>query len=210
MPRVSVILTSYNHEKYIREAIKSALAQTFNDFELIIWDDASTDNSWQIINSYTDPRIVAFRNNERRRGIFGINKAISQITSGEYIAIHHSDDVWEPDKLAKQVAFLDENHEIGAIFTNALAIGEDSKPLNDFSHFYSIIFDQPNRTRHEWLNLFFNRGNALCHPSVLIRRECYDRCGLYRFGLAQVTDFDMWIRLCMKYEIYVLPESTCQ
>lgn len=206
-PRVSVILTSFNHEKYLNEAIDSVLNQSFEDFELIIWDDASSDNSWEIIQSYHDLRIKTFRNSEQRRGIYGINKAISEITSGEYIAIHHSDDVWELDKLKKQVDFLDARPEIGAVFTNALPIDEDSRLLQDKSHFYFSIFNQENKSRHLWLRHFFEKGNALCHPSVLIRRRCYDDCGQYRYGLAQLGDFDMWIRLCLKYEIHILPDK---
>jgi glycosyltransferase involved in cell wall biosynthesis len=207
MSKVSIILTSFNHEKYLKEAIDSALNQTFTDFELIIWDDASSDNSWHLIQQYSDPRIKALRNEEQKRGIWGINKAISEMATGEYIAIHHSDDVWELDKLEKQVAFLEATPEIGAVFTNALAIAEDGSPLADAKHFYAHIFDQPNRTRHEWLRFFFARGNALCHPSVLIRKVCYENCGLYRYGLGQVGDFDMWIRLCLKYEIHVMSEN---
>lgn len=103
MSKVSIILTSFNHAKYLREAIESALNQTFSDFELIIWDDASTDDSWEIIQSYSDPRIKSFRNDVRRRGIYGINRAISEVAEGEYIAIHHSDDVWELNKLALRI-----------------------------------------------------------------------------------------------------------
>lgn len=206
MPKVSVILTSFNHEKYIREAMDSVLNQSFTDFELIIWDDASTDDSWSVINSYSDQRIKAFRNEENKRPIFGVIKAISEVATGEYIAMHHSDDVWELDKLEKQVAYLDVHPGIGAVFSNALAIAEDSSPLADEKHSYFNMFDQPNRTRHEWLRFFFISGNALCHPSVLIRRACYEDCGLYRYGFAQLGDFDMWMRLCLKYEIHVLPE----
>lgn len=206
MPKVSVILTTFNHEKYLREAIDSALNQTFTDFELIIWDDASADGSWAVINSYSDSRIKAFRNEATKRGVYGINKAISEVATGEYIAIHHSDDVWELDKLEKQVSFLNAHNEVGAVFTNALAIAEDSSPLADENHSYFNMFDQPNRTRYEWLQFFFISGNALCHPSVLIRRACYEDCGIYRYGLAQLPDFDMWIRLCLNYEIHVLPE----
>jgi glycosyltransferase involved in cell wall biosynthesis len=93
MPKISVILTSFNHEKYIREAIESVLVQTFIDFELIIWDDASTDQSWDIINSYSDTRIKAYRNEVNRRYV--INRAIIEVASGQYIAIHHSNDIWE-------------------------------------------------------------------------------------------------------------------
>lgn len=208
MPKVSVILTSYNHDKFIKYAIESVLNQTYTDYELIIWDDASSDNSWSLINQYSDPRIKTFRNDENTGGIvYESNKAFSDVATGKYIAIHHSDDVWETEKLEKQVAFLDANDDCGAVFTNALAITEDGSPLTDEKHFYFDIFDQPNRTRFEWLNHFFYKGNALCHPSVLIRKKCYEECGLYRLGLAQLPDFDMWIRLCLKYEIHVLPEK---
>lgn len=207
MPRVSAVLTSFNHGRYLEEAINSVLAQTFEDFELIIWDDASTDDSWHLISQFTDPRMKAVRNPERKRAIWGLNEAISRVISGKYVAIHHSDDVWESDKLERQVDFLDSHSDVGAVFTNALAIGEAGAPLLDEGHFYFGVFDQPNRSRHDWLRLFFGCQNVLCHPSVLIRKSCYEDCGLYRFGVAQLADLDMWIRLCMKHEIQVLPEK---
>jgi O-antigen biosynthesis protein len=204
-PKVSIFLTSYNHAKYLRESIDSALHQTFSDFELIILDDASTDDSWAIINSYSDPRIRAFRNKTNRLGDFP--ELFPQAANGEYLAIHHSDDIWELNKLEKQVAYLNNHPDIGAVFTNAMIIDEQGKPFEDKTHFYYNIFNQPNRTRHEWLKFFFNLGNALCHPSVLIRKVCYEQCGLYRYGLFQLPDFDMWIRLCLKYEIHVMPKK---
>ena len=155
MPKISVILTSFNHEKYIAETIDSVLAQTFTDFELIIWDDLSADRSWDIIQSYRDPRIRVFRNEERRRGFYGINRAITEVASGKYIAIHHSDDVWEPDKLELQHAFLESHPHIGAVFSNARAIDEDSQPFDDAQHVYANIFNQPNRSRQQWLHHFF-------------------------------------------------------
>lgn len=207
MPKVSVILTSYNHSKYIKESINSVLNQTFRDFELIIWDDASTDNSWEIIQSFKDPRIKSYRN-DRNEEASVITKAIlGGHVNGEYVAIHHSDDIWELSKLEKQVRLLDRNSTYGAIFSDATPINEDSKPLQASNQFYSHIFAQPNRSRLEWLNYFFYNGNALCHPSVLIRKSCYFDVGLYRYGLAQLGDLDMWIRLCLKYEIFVLPEK---
>lgn len=210
MPKVSVILTSYNHEKYIEQAIDSVLAQSFSDFELIIWDDCSTDRSWHLINQYTDARIIKIKNETQKRGVWGINHGIRDIASGDYIAIHHSDDIWERDKLLRQVSFLDNHGEIGAVFTDALAVSEDSSPLGDDNHPYNSVFSQPNKTRHEWLRQFFISGNSLCHPSVLIRKVCFERCGYYRYGLGQLGDFDMWVRLCMHYEIHVLPEKLVQ
>jgi glycosyltransferase involved in cell wall biosynthesis len=205
--QVSIILTSYNHAKYLREAIDSVLNQTFTDFEIIIWDDASVDQSWEIIQSYSDPRIKPFKNLENKIPAFGVNKSIQEVARGEYIAMHHSDDIWESEKLEKQMAFLETNPQIEAVFSWAKIIGEDGEPLNDKSHPYNSVFDQPNRNRHEWLNFFFYYGNVLCHPSILIRKTCYQECGYYRYGFAQLPDFDMWVRLCLKYDIHILPEK---
>ncbi|MBT7038657.1 MAG: glycosyltransferase, partial [Bacteroidetes bacterium] len=205
-PKVSVILPSYNHEKYLNEAIDSVLKQTFLDFDLILWDDASTDSSWSIIKGYSDTRIRAYKNKPEQRG-FPSRRIISEFPTSDYIAIHHSDDIWEPEKLEKQVAYLDENPDVGAVFTRAKLIDEDGLLFEDKSHPYYSVFEEPNRTRYEWLYHFFYKGNALCHPSVLIRKECYQEVGLYRYGMAQLPDFDMWVRLAMKYEIHVMPEK---
>lgn len=207
--KVSIILTSFNHEKYLEKTICSVINQTFTDFEFIIWDDASNDNSWEIIKKYQeqDKRIKIYQNKTSMRAIYGLNKAILEIAKGEYIAIHHSDDIWESTKLEEQVKFLEENSNIGAVFTNISIIDEKGEPFKDQNHFYYSIFNQPNRTKHEWLNFFFSHTNALCHPSILIRKECYETCGLYKYGIGQMGDFDMWIRLCMNYEIYILPEK---
>lgn len=204
MPKVSIILTSFNHEKYLNAAIDSALNQSFTDFELIIWDDASADNSWHLIRQYSDPRIKAFRNIEQKRGVWGINKAISEVAAGEYIAIHHSDDIWEKEKLEKQIQFLDGNSTVGAVFTRVQVIDECGDPFRDDGHFYSKIFEHPNRTRHEWLRHFFYNRNCLCHPSVMVRKACYQAVGLYDRRLGQICDLEMWVRLCMKYDIHVL------
>ena len=200
-------MSSYNYAKYLHEAINSVLNQTFSDYELFIQDDASIDESWSIIQSYTDPRISSLRNIMNQNDKEWMRKVVFEMATGEYIAIHHSDNIWEPQKLQKQVDYLDAHPDIGAVFTYAQIIDENGDPFRDESHFYYEIFDQPNRGRHEWLNYFFYHGNALCHPSILIHKKCYDDCGFYRKGLAQIPDFDMWVRLCMKYEIHVIPEK---
>jgi glycosyltransferase involved in cell wall biosynthesis len=207
MPQVSVLLTSYNHAPFLREAIDSVLAQSFKDFELIIWDDHSTDDSWDIIQSYADPRIKAFQNPGNMGPVFGVNKAIFEVATGEYFAMHHSDDVWVEDKLEKQLACFAQNPNVAAVFTDAQAIAEEGFQLDDEDHFYSRAFQQPNRTRYQWLRHFLLHGNALCHPSVLIRRSVYAECGGYSEALWQLPDFDMWVRLLLKHEIHVMPEK---
>lgn len=206
MTQVSILLTSYNHAPFIREAIDSVLAQTFADFELIIWDDNSTDGSWEIIESYTDQRIKAYRNPVNMGPVYGINKTILEVATGEFFAMHHSDDVWVADKLAKQLAYLERNPEVAAVFSHAQAINEDGFNIEEDDHYFSKVFGQPNRTRYQWLRYFFEHGNALCHPSVLIRRSAYRECGAYSEVLWQLPDFDMWVRLLLKHEIHVLTE----
>lgn len=205
MPKVSVILTSYNHEKYIRESIESVLNQTYRDFELIIVDDASQDESWDIIQSYKDERIVAIRNEKNIRAE-GVYNAIKNVAKGKYIAIHHSDDAWMVNKLEKQISFLDQNAKYAAVFTLAEIIDEDGNIFVSNGQDYNI-FDQPNRTRHEWLNYFFNFGNALCHPSVLFHKVCYQEYELFVYGYGQLPDFLKWIKICLNKDIFVLQEK---
>ena len=140
MPKVSVILTSYNHAKFICEAIESALGQTFSDFELIIIDDCSSDHSWDLIKQYSDSRIKTHRNEVNNGGVVGLNRAISEWARGEYIAIHHSDDIWEIDKLEKQCTYLDAHPQIGAVFTSVFPISEEGSPLVDDKTFLFQYF----------------------------------------------------------------------
>jgi len=196
-------MTSYNHEKYIRASIESVLSQTFKNFSLIIHDDGSTDESWKIIESFKDDRIIPFRKDKNTQAI---EENIIDMKSCEYVAVHHSDDLWHPEKLEKQVDFLDNNPEVGAVFTLVDVIGEDGQLLTDKTNSYYKIFDQPNRTRQEWLNYFFYHRNALCHPSLLIRQSCYQELGSYNQSFMQLTDLDLWVRLCFKYEIHILQE----
>lgn len=205
MPTISVVIPSYNHEKYISEAIQSVLDQTYQDFEIVITDDGSSDNSVQIIKQFADPRIKLFVFSENKGACLAINNSIENST-GEFIAVLNSDDIFLPNKLEIQLNFLNNHSEIGAVFSYAKIIDEDS---NNFQgdHFYKNIFIQPNRSRFEWLNYFFYNGNCLCHPSILIRRECYRNVGLYDPRFAQLPDFEFWIRLCQKYEIYIIEEE---
>lgn len=204
---VSVILTSYNHEKFLAKSIESVLNQTYKDFEFIIVDDCSSDASWDIIEAYKQkyPDIITLRH-EYNWGGGVVADTVRNYATGEYIAIHHSDDLWEAEKLQKQVDILKEHPEYAAVFTNASAIDEEDKAYEDENGFYYNRFAVENRSRHEWLNHFFFYGNCLCHPSILVKKSVYEEDGFFRRGLKQIPDFVKWIQICKKYEIYVIPE----
>ena len=204
MPKVSVIIPSYNHEKYVAEAIQSVLDQTYQDFEIVVTDDASTDATADIVSKFSDKRIKLFRFDKNCGASVAANNCIAN-SSGEYIAMLSSDDVFYPDKLAKQVDFLDSNPQVASVLSYAQIIDDDGDDFKDDNHFYTRIFIQKNRTRFEWLNFFFFHGNCLCHPSALTRRDCYNKVGTYNSLFAQLPDFDFWIRLCTYYEIHILP-----
>ena len=206
MPRVSVVLPSYNHEKYVRECIQSVLDQTYQDFEIVITDDGSSDGTVNVIQEFDDSRIQLYRHTENKGGCTAVNNCIRKAV-GEYIAVLSSDDAWEPAKLEKQVEYLNSHPEIGAVFTKATFVDEASRPVSpeNYSGFYK--FEKENRSRYEWLRLFFHSPNCLCHPSVLIRKRCYDDVGLYDERMANSPDLDMWVRLCLKYDIHILDEK---
>lgn len=206
-PKVSIILTSYNHEKYIVEAIESVLNQTFADFELLIADDGSSDNSREVIKSFSDTRIKLFLH-EENRGPRIIFQECLNFAQGKYIAIHHSDDTWTADKLEKQIKFLDAHGNYAACFTWANFIDEQSnlQELSD-SDFYKTVFEQENKSRAEWLRYFFYNQNCLCHPSLMIRKYAYEKYNMSAFnGLWQLPDFYMWIKLCFYENFYIMPE----
>lgn len=206
MPKVSVIIPSYNHGKYIKETIQSVLDQTFQDFEIVITDDGSSDNTVEEIKKFDDKRIKLFVFSKNKGACAAANNCVNNST-GRYIAMLSSDDIFLPDKLEKQVDFLDSNPGIGVVFSRAQIIDEDGNNFKDPSHAYSSIFDKKNRSRYEWLNYFFYHGNCLCHPSALIRKKCYDKVGLYDERFASLPDLDFWVRVCMHFDIYIMPQK---
>jgi glycosyltransferase involved in cell wall biosynthesis len=194
-------MAAYNHEKYVGRAIQSVLNQTLADFELVITDDGSRDRTAAEIEEFADARIRFFRFPANRGQFAATNHCLRQ-ARGEYVAVLNSDDVFLPAKLEKQVGFLNGHPEVGAVFCRVRMIDEQDRAWHG-----KEIFRTANMSRFAWLNHFFYRGNCLCHPAVLLRRQCHTTVGGYDERYAQLADFDFWIRLCLQYEIHILPEE---
>lgn len=207
MNKVTVWLTSYNHEKFLRESIESILTQTYTEFNLYIIDDHSQDGSWKIIQEYAqkDVRIKAIRH-EKNMGTSGLEFCVNDLP-GEYIAIAHSDDVWEEHKLEKQMEYLECHQEVGACFTLVQLIDDNGMPFANEKHHSNNIFQKANRNRYEWLRYFFFNRNCLCHPSAVVRKRAYSDYKLFSKGLHGYPDFFQWIRLCKNAEIYIVQEQ---
>jgi glycosyltransferase involved in cell wall biosynthesis len=206
MPTVSVIIPSYNHEKYIGECIQSVLNQTYRDFEIVITDDGSTDRTVEIVENFDDPRIKLFKHFENKGAPVALNNCIRH-ASGKYIAPIGSDDAWYPEKLELQVRYLDEHPDIAVVFSKVDWVDELGSLIADEQNSYKDVFDAQNRTRFEWLRYFFKEGNCLNMPSSLIRRKCFTEIGLLNPVLAGLHDFELWIRICLMYDIMILDKK---
>ncbi|OED34212.1 hypothetical protein AB834_07560 [PVC group bacterium (ex Bugula neritina AB1)] len=205
-PKVSVMMASYKHPLWIEEAIESVLNQTFKDLELIIVDDASNDGSSEIIKKYakSDDRIK-YKVFQKNKGAVAATHECYKMSSSSYLSLISSDDIWELDKLQQQVLMLDSNKELGAVFALPTFIDSNSLPIKTLKNEFSNSL-KPN-TRAEWMNFFFNKGNCICHPTILIRKSCYEKVGFYNPALRSLPDFDMWVRLFFTYNVKVLDKK---
>ena len=203
-PTVSVAIKSYNHAAYVHESIASVLAQSFQDFEIVVTDDGSTDGTPDVIAQFADPRISLERF-ERNRGISEAMNATTARARGEFVAILNSDDFALPDRLQTQVAFLRAHPEIAAVFGRARCVGEDGEPLDGLDLF-AVPFDGGSAPRHAWLRHFFFHGNCLCAPTAMVRRSALE-AGRYDPRLTNLQDLDRWVQLLEHHEIHVLPDE---
>ena len=204
-PTVSVVIPSYRHAQFVQECVRSVLEQDFQDFEIVVTDDGSGDDTAERVAELRDPRVRLKTFAENRGACVALNDAIER-SRGRYVAVLNSDDRFLPGKLRRQVELLNGREEIGAVFGLASFVDERGAPFTDAAHKDVSAFHVGNRSRHQWLRHFFDHGNALCHPTAMVRRDVYREVGLYDPRLAQVPDLDQWIRVCMVREIEVLPE----
>lgn len=204
LPKVTVAMASYNHERYVGRAIESVLNQSMADFEFCITDDGSTDGTRRVIESFQDPRIKFASLEENRGACYALNHAIRR-GAANYVAIINSDDLFSPHKLDRQVKYLDENPEIGAVFTGVDFIQSDGMPLASDKQAVAK-FATENRSRLEWLTQLYYGGNCLAHPSAMVRKECYIYLGYYDERFRQLPDYLMWLRLLQHWNIHIIEE----
>lgn len=203
--QVTVIMPTYNHERYVREAIESVFSQQV-ELELLIMDDGSTDGTrhavWSALSAH--PGRARFFAQERHRGACAVINDLLSRARGEYVALLNSDDRFCPHKLARQLAWMKAHPKVAACFTGVRLIGENGGPYTGARPPF-CGFTTHNRSRTQWLKTFFYEGNCLCHPSILARRERYTE----RFDerLCKLPDYDRWVRLCKREEIFVLPDQ---
>ena len=194
LPFVTVFTPNYNKSKYLQETVESVLQQTYTNFEYIIVDDCSTDESWDIIRAYAskDERIRAYRNDENLKIVKTRNKGF-QYSSKEakYYAIIDSDDVSTPERLEKQVAFLEENPQYGLIGSDTIVIDEESKEIG-YRKYASSDLE---------IRKVITRLNPIAQSSVLIRKQAIQDVGYYDEKWNVCQDYDYWLRIGIDWKL---------
>lgn len=188
-PLVSVLLTSFNYEQYVGHAIQSVLDQTYAAWELIVYDDASSDRSLEVIRSFRDPRLKILAGSRNRGGATAYNQAFTA-SQGELICSLDCDDAYAPDKLVRQVAFLEAHPAIDVLGTHVREIDCRGQLVGGTGE-YELSFNRYERPEEpeSWL-----LRNHLCHSSVMIRRTAHERAGLMDPGLFYLLDYEHWLR----------------
>lgn len=192
---VSVVIPAYNCSSYIGDAIDSVLRQSYQDFEIIVIDDGSTDGTGELVR--TRYPIVRYVKKDNGGASSARNEGI-RLSKGEYIAFLDSDDIWMPDKLEKQIAAFGNDSRIGMVFTdNDCFIGDKRLPSNFDKHKHLMTGDFVR-------NVFLYSHVAT--PTVMVKREVFDTVGYFDQGLATAEDDNMWMRISLNYPVSLINE----
>lgn len=199
-PKVSVIIPTYNNCHYITKAIESVLNQTYKDFEIIVVDDGSDDNTSSLISKYGRKLKYFYQCNSGAAS--ARNKGINE-SKGEYISFLDSDDYFYEDNLLKKIAFLERNLGIGLVFSDWNYVDEIGNYLNKGSlHFH---YAQKKLSGLIFGELLYKR-NFIATPTVIIRRYVLEDIGLFDPTIPSQEEYDLWLRISSKYSSYYINE----
>ena len=206
-PRVSVCIPVYNGAGYIQECIESVLAQTFADFELIVADNCSTDETEAVVRSFTDRRVRYVRN-AKNLGLVGNANRCLQLASSEYVCLFHHDDVMLPQNLARKVTVLDAHPGVGFVHSNLLLVDETGRRVaggiwaadsrRDYVESGRVVFGR--------FLMEMPRASSIFIGTVLARRSCYRRLGGFRDELPHCNDSEMFMRMMLFFDVACLGE----
>ncbi len=198
-PKVSVVVTCYNYGKYVAGSLESLQNQTFSDFEVIIVDDGSTDNSEEQISPFLQDKRFRYIKQKNGGQANAKNRGIKE-SHGEFIAFLDADDLWLPEKLEKQI-LLFAHHDVGIVYSGVSCIDTESKPI--FME-KGGKYLQPRRGK---VITYFIYDNFIPFSSVIVRKDCFDSMGMFDESLAMGIDWDLWIRFSTKYQFDFCDEA---
>lgn len=192
-PLVSAIITCYNEADYVGRAIESVLCQHYHDLELIVVNDGSFDNSRAVIERYTDDQRLEIVNQDNK-GLPAARNVGVKRCSGEYVAFLDADDRWLSDKLERQLGYFETHPSVGMVYTNYWCVTPAGQKLELANPV------QYNSCSSAYKRIFVNGGRIL--PStVTVRRDCFDRVGLFDERLRMAQEREIWVRIAAEYPI---------
>lgn len=196
-PKVSVIIPTYNRANLISKSIESVLNQTYTDFELIVIDDGSTDNTWDVVKSFDDERVKYVRH-EKNKGLAASRNTGIKHSNGVFISFQDDDDKWLPEKLEKEIKLLKSSEQnVGIVYSGLCRIDGDKKTYWPESRH---IKKEGNLTNELIASNFV-------HSLVSIRKSCFEKVGLYDENLRAAEDWDLNLRLSKYYEFKFINEA---
>lgn len=191
VPRVTVLLAVCNGEPYLGDAIRSVLGQTFRDFELLVVDDASSDGSPDTLAAFRDPRLRVVRHEENLGLTRSLNHGLA-LTESEYVARLDADDLSFPDRLERQVAFLDAHPEVGVVGAQGIPIGVRGRRLSRVAWWHREWRRPCDGAAFDWYRMF---DTPFIHSSVMFRRALVrDELGGYDESFLMSQDAELWMR----------------
>ena len=205
-PLVCICLPAYNAERTIAETLQSILGQTYRNLVIQVVDNASTDRTLDVVREFSDPRIAIFQGTSNIGGEGNFNRCI-ELAKGEYTAIYHADDIYEPTMIARQVAELEARSEIGAVFSEATLIDESNRPIGSVTCPPGLRGDSHVYKFSEIFSSILRHGNFLVCPSAMLRTRIYrNEIKHFRAELfGSSADGDVWLRVLQKHSIAILP-----
>jgi len=197
MPKVSVIIPTYNRAHLIARAIQSVLNQTYQDFEIIVVDDGSTDNTEEVVKGFNDGRI-RYIQHEKNKGEAAARNTGIKAARGEYIASQDSDDEWLPEKLRKQMeVFKSASSRVGVVYTGFWRIKDNKKVYTPSSNI---------KPKEGDIHKNLLKENFIGTPVTLIKKECFHKVGMFNETLPHLVDWEIWIRISKYYQFRCIDE----
>jgi glycosyltransferase involved in cell wall biosynthesis len=210
MPKVSVIIPTYNRSLYLQKVIESILNQKYKDYEMVIVDNASTDGTENMVNSFDDKRIRYFRNVANVGMTNNYNLALGYST-GEYICVFSDDDIMHENNLQQKVKVLDNYSNVSLVHSNVRVIdggGNVNSSIHWAVHYYEdwwkVHYKNNMFNGLDYLKILINHWNVICMPSVMLRRLTVEKMGKFDSNIYYTLDWDMWLRSCLYGDVYYL------
>jgi len=211
MPKVSVIVPTYNRALYLKEAIQSILDQEFQDFDIIITDNASSDETESVVAAFASNKICYYKNEANIGVVNNHNKALS-LATGTYICVFSDDDIMLQDNLAKKVAVLEKHQSVVLVHSNVFVIDENGKVVG--SHWAERYYDKWKIshgkdsvfTGIDYFKILYCDWNIISMPSVIFRRNVLKNVLGFNAESKYFCDWDMWMRMVLYGDVYYIQQ----